>query len=367
MASLSLPTGLITACELRDLAKAVRYDPVAAASVVQQGFLAKLAALLDTGAAPALSSNTKMWVLRLLWCLSKHVQAPYMPAAQPEILVLVLAALREGACGEHAYACLDAVRACVSTESGNTEFIIAGGVAVLGSVLARTACPPMVTFRALNCMVTLQRWPHNEPLVLARLRTVYAAMAAHKDSVEVQCKGLQLLSAVAADSAKGLVANRLAADAVAAARVAMDTHLDSPAVQQYGCQVLGSLPGLLHVSVAVKLVIRAMSLESSSCITAGDGCTALYSIMKNAPAQRSLMQLLCIKFIRGVRVLHPTCSGVKSMGTRILAYLGDIPADMVSDSGPDDSDSNPDSDSTWESDAGRGDAVRKPYKRLCVQ
>ena len=358
MSVLSLPTGPHTACVLRDVAKGIKHSPAAAAVAMRQGFLVRLAAFVAPG-APAVDKKLRLWALRTMWCLSKHVDAPYLSVAQPKILECVLAALSDGAMDEEAYACLDAVRACIDTDTGVGEFVVAGGIGVLRSVLMRTSCPPPVIWRALDCLVGLQNRRDYVPFLLLVIRAVYAAMAAHTGSVLVQLKAMQLLAALANDDTAALVATQTAMDTVTAARVAMDKH-DSKSIQQYGCVVLGRLPGLLHVAVAARVVIRAMNLAPASCVTVRYGCTALYKVAKSAPGARKLMQLLCIKLVRGVLARHHTCFAVQPRGNKLLAYLCDGPLDVPVDL---DSDTDTASASSWDESDAEAPAPSKRVRR----
>lgn len=359
MPPFALPVGPLTACALRDVAKAVKHSSDAAAVAVQQGFVGRLVAIL-TPAAPAVDSKIRLWVLRTLWCLSLHVDAPHVSAAQPQILDCVLAALTGGTQDEEAYACLDAVRACIETTSGVVYFVVAGGIELLSKVLAHALCPPLVALRVLDCLAGLQHSGNCVSHLHLVIRAVYAAMITHRGSALVQTSAVQLLAAFARDNTVALLATHTAMDVVTVVRAAMDAHRSSKSLQQYGCVVLGRLPGLLHVAVVANLVIRATSLAPRSCGFVCDGCTALYTTMKSAPSARKLMQLVCENFVRGLLALHPTCSAVQAKGNKVLAYLSDGPVFAPVDLG-----SDTDAASDWDSEVDPGACVPAPLKRVC--
>ena len=314
----------LTCKSLKSMAQRIKNSQNAAAVLVDGEWLPHIVAV-----SCHKEGDLRLWLIRVLHGVVKHVGAPYLTeGTYTEVVALLLHLLGDGAVDEEASTCLLAV--CLCIEGGAAaQFVAAGGPEVLAAVLT-SGHGENVVKEALVCMRSLVAAGGAEeeegyaPLLLPRVRAVYVAMAAHPTSASVQRWALEVLSTLGDGLAE------TGGECVAAVRAAMDAHPSVCAVQQCGCVLVGSLRGFLSPGGAVKLILRAMVSDPGSCVTQSDACDALTDLAAGGSLADECSYVLraCGKRVRAAMAAH-SCEYVQASGFLTLDAIGQLPEDAV--------------------------------------
>ncbi len=319
MFSKSAPGSPQAIASLAAIAKLAKTSQNAAAYVVQEGILARLALIVADAAS-------RRWLLRTLGAITLHEDAFYLPAVYGEMIGLLLSILGAGGLhGSLLSLCFSVLRRCI--EDG-TAADCCNGVEVLANFLAAGPLTTAIVKRTFGCIQALliKEVPDCLLLLLPHVDTVYAVMAAHITSPGVQWRAMDLLLKLEDGLDDGLEQGTVA-NCLAAVRAAMDTHPTDMSIQKIGCDILGALTAYLSdflpTPVATKLILRAMDAVPDSCFLQTAACDALDSLAFKTGTP--FIVQVCGKRVRQAMGAHH-CGLVRTAGLEVLATIGQPPS-----------------------------------------